>query len=50
MKQLFGCDHANVQPHSGAQANTAVYISVIKPGHPPGHEPAHGGHLTHGIP
>src|SRR3954469_5897362 len=31
-RQLFGCDHANVQPHSGAQANTAVYMSVIKPG------------------
>src|SRR4030095_15740570 len=32
VKQLFGCDHANVQPHSGAQANTSVYMAVCKPG------------------
>src|SRR3982751_3715348 len=32
VKQLFGCDHANVQPHSGAQANTSVYMTVAKPG------------------
>ena len=39
-KQLFGADHANVQPHSGAQANMAVYMAVLKPGrHDPGHEP-----------
>jgi len=51
VKQLFGCDHANVQPHSGAQANTAVYISVIKPGDTIlGMNLFHGGHLTHGHP
>jgi glycine hydroxymethyltransferase len=51
VKQLFGCDHANVQPHSGAQANTAVYMSVIKPGDTIlGMNLSHGGHLTHGHP
>jgi glycine hydroxymethyltransferase len=50
-KQLFGCDHANVQPHSGAQANTAVYMTVIKPGDTIlGMNLSHGGHLTHGHP
>jgi glycine hydroxymethyltransferase len=50
-KQLFGCEHANVQPHSGAQANTSVYISVIKPGDTIlGMNLSHGGHLTHGHP
>jgi glycine hydroxymethyltransferase len=50
-KQLFGCDHANVQPHSGAQANTAVYMTVIKPGETIlGMNLSHGGHLTHGHP
>src|SRR6185503_7842935 len=51
VKQLFGADHANVQPHSGAQANTAVYMSVVKPGDPIlGMNLSHGGHLTHGHP
>jgi len=51
LKQLFGCDHANVQPHSGAQANTAVYMSVCKPGDTIlGMNLSHGGHLTHGHP
>jgi glycine hydroxymethyltransferase len=50
-KQLFGCDHANVQPHSGAQANTAAYMSVLKPGETIlGMNLSHGGHLTHGHP
>jgi len=50
-KQLFGCDHANVQPHSGAQANTAGYMSVLKPGETIlGMNLSHGGHLTHGHP
>lgn len=48
-KQLFGADHANVQPHSGAQANTAVYFAALKPGDPVlGMNLSHGGHLTHG--
>jgi glycine hydroxymethyltransferase len=51
VKQLFGCDHANVQPHSGAQANTAVYMAVAKPGDTIlGMDLSHGGHLTHGHP
>lgn len=50
-KQLFGADHANVQPHSGSQANMAVYFSAIKPGDTVlGMNLAHGGHLTHGSP
>ncbi|OUM85046.1 MAG: serine hydroxymethyltransferase [Bacillus thermozeamaize] len=50
-KQLFGADHANVQPHSGAQANMAVYSAVLKPGDKVlGMNLAHGGHLTHGSP
>ena len=50
-KQIFGADHANVQPHSGAQANTAVYFAMLKPGDTIlGMNLAHGGHLTHGSP
>jgi glycine hydroxymethyltransferase len=50
-KELFGADHANVQPHSGAQANMAVYMTVLKPGDTIlGMNLAHGGHLTHGHP
>jgi glycine hydroxymethyltransferase len=50
-KRLFGCDHANVQPHSGAQANMAVYFAVLKPGDKIlTMNLAHGGHLTHGHP
>ncbi len=50
-KELFGADHANVQPHSGAQANTAVYFSVLNPGDTIlGMNLQHGGHLTHGSP
>jgi glycine hydroxymethyltransferase len=50
-KQLFGCEHANVQPHSGSQANMAVYLAAAKAGDTVmGMDLAHGGHLTHGSP
>ena len=49
-KQLFGADFANVQPHSGSQANMAVYLTVLQPGDTVlGLDQAHGGHLTHGM-
>lgn len=50
-KQLFGADYVNVQPHSGAQANMAVYFAVMEPGDTiMGMDLSHGGHLTHGSP
>lgn len=51
LKKLFGCDHCNVQPHSGAQANFAVYFATLQPGDVVmGMDLSHGGHLTHGSP
>src|SRR5512147_2859397 len=50
-KQLFGAEHANVQPHSGSSANMAAYAAIINPGDTVmGLDLAHGGHLTHGHP
>ncbi|SCP97141.1 serine hydroxymethyltransferase [Anaerobium acetethylicum] len=50
-KKIFGCDYVNVQPHSGAQANMAVFFAMVKPGDTVmGMNLAHGGHLTHGSP
>jgi glycine hydroxymethyltransferase len=49
-KQLFGAEHANVQPHSGSQANQSVYVTLLQPGETVlGLDLAHGGHLTHGM-
>ena len=49
-KQLFGAEHANVQPHAGSQANLAVYLTAVSPGDTVlGFDLAHGGHLTHGM-
>jgi glycine hydroxymethyltransferase len=51
LKKLFGAEYADVQPHSGAQANQAVFLGLLQPGDRiMGMSPAHGGHLTHGSP